>query len=149
MKTKWNVSGEDFKPRGKRGEQDKHTQKAESEIIKLYPNGEVKLYPKGEVMTITRTQESEGPVERKIGKTRIQEEKVDQVIRKNIEEETRKREEDEKMRWIIKEHEEGMAKLQLRIQELEREERRLKEGKEEEEKIVFFSNLEASAGGKK
>ena len=31
-----------------------------------------------------------------------------------------------------------MAKLQLRIQELEREERRLKEGKEEEEKIDFF-----------
>ena len=52
---------EHFRPRGKVGEQDKHRPKVESEIMKLYPNGEV--------MTVIRIQPSKGSVEREIGET--------------------------------------------------------------------------------
>ena len=44
----------------------------------------------------------------------------------------RRRKEDDKMRQIVKEHKEGMARIQQGIHELEQEERRLKDVKEKE-----------------
>ena len=65
-----NVCARAFHPREKKREQEKHKRKVESEIVKLYPNGEV--------MVINRTQLSDNNAERNVEKVRIQEEEVDQ-----------------------------------------------------------------------
>ena len=54
-----------------------------------------------------------------------------------IEKNARRREENDRMREIIKEHEEGMARSRQRIHDLEQETRRLKSAKEKEEKSIF------------
>ena len=61
---------------------------------------------------------------------------------------TERREEDEKMRQIVKEHEEGMARLRQRIRKLEQEERRLKDVQEKEGRIDFFPTWKPAQGVK-
>ena len=56
--------------------------------------------------------------------------------------------EDERMRQIIKEHEEEMARIRQQIQELEQEERRLKDMKEKEGRIDFFPTWKPVQGVK-
>ena len=98
-------------------------------------------------MVKNRTQLSDNNAERNIEKVRIQEKEVDQdSLEENVNQRKdkeveiigRRREEDKRMRQIIKEHEEGMARIRQRIQELEQEERRLKNVKEKEGRIDFF-----------
>ena len=45
-KMEWNVAARAFQPREKKGEQEIHKREMESEIIKLYPNGEVMVISK-------------------------------------------------------------------------------------------------------
>ena len=65
----WNVAAKAFKPRERKGEQEIHKRQVESEVIKLYPNGEV--------MMINKTLSSDNKSERHVEKVRIQEEDVD------------------------------------------------------------------------
>ena len=136
----WNIAARAFQPREKKREQEKHERQVESEIIKLYPNGEV--------MVINRTQLSDNNTERNVEKVRIQEEDVEQQKDKEEEIIRRRKEVDGKMRQIVKEHEEEMARLRQWIRKLEQEERKVKEGQEKEERNRLFSHLEASTGGK-
>ena len=68
-KMEWNVTAKAFQPREKKGEQEIHKRQVESEVIKLYPNGEV--------MVINKTLSSDNKTERNVDKVRIQEEDVD------------------------------------------------------------------------
>ena len=96
---------------------------------------------------------SDKNAERNVEKVQIQEKEVDQDrLEENLNQQKDKeeeiigirRKEDDRMRQIIKEQEEGMARSRQRIHELEQEERRLKDAKEKS----IFSHMEASAGGK-
>ena len=88
----------------------------------------MELYPKGGLMVINETKLKDKKAERNVEKRHILKKDVNQgrleenvSKRKEKEEETIKRrgEEDERMKQIIKEHEEGMARNQQKIRELE------------------------------
>ena len=109
--------------------------------------GTIGLYPKGGLMVINETKLRDKKAERYVEKMHTRKKEVNQdrleenlSEQKDKEEETinRRREESDRMRQIIKEHEEGMARDLQRIKELEQEVRRRKSAREEEEKIDFF-----------
>ena len=138
-KIKWNVSAGAFRPREEKGEKKNHERMEEV--------GTLELYPKGGLMVINETKLRNEKAERYVEKMHIQEKEVNQdrleanvSEQKDKEEETinRRREESNRMRQMIKEHEEGMARDLQRIKELEQEVRRRKSAREEEEKIDFF-----------
>ena len=94
-KMEWNVAAKAFQPREKKGEQEIHKRQVESEVIKLYPNGEV--------MVINKTLSSDNKTERNVDKVRIQEEDVDRRKGKEMEILRRRKEEDEKTRQVAME----------------------------------------------